>query len=335
MAESSIPQQLDQMITGYWLSQAIYAAAKFAIADHLKDGPRSVGELATVSSTNPDALYRLLRALASVGIFAEGESRRFSLTPLAEPLRSDIPGSKRALALMSGDEQFRAWSEIEHSVRTGKIAFDKVFGKPIFDYLGEHPEKARIFDAAMVGIHGRESSAVLDAYDLSGIGVIADIGGGNGSQITEILTKNTKLQGILFDLPHVIDRAKASIQASGLQDRCRLVSGSFFDAVPAGAGAYLLRHIIHDWDDDKCLTILRNCHRAMSSDSKLLVIESVIPSGNDPFHGKFLDLVMLLIPGGKERTQEEYQALFETAGFELTRIVPTGTEVSIVEGRKR
>src|SRR5437762_1647174 len=205
MAERSTHQQLNQMITGYWISQAIYAAAKFGIADHLQDGTKTVGELAGATSTNPDALYRLLRALASVGIFAEGESHRFSLTPLAEPLRSDIAGSKRALALMSGDEQFRSWAEIDYSIRAGKIAFDKVFGKPIFDYLGEHPDKARIFDAAMVGIHGRESSAILDAYDLTGIGVIADIGGGNGSQIKEILTKYTRLQGILFDLPHVIE----------------------------------------------------------------------------------------------------------------------------------
>jgi hypothetical protein len=249
-------------------------------------------------------LYRLLRALASVGIFAEGESRRFSLTPLAEPLRSDVPGSKRALALMSGDEQFRTWAEIDYTIRTGKIAFEKVFGKPIFDYLGEHSDKARIFDAAMVGIHGRESNAILDAYDLPGMGVIADIGGGNGSQITAVLKKYPQMNGILFDLPHVIERAKEKIQASGLQDRCRLVPGSFFDAVPEGADAYVLRHIIHDWDEDKCLTILRNCHRAMSPNSKLLVIESVIPSGNEPFHGKFLDLVMLLIPGGKERPKK-------------------------------
>ena len=201
-------RQLDQLITGYWISQAIYAAAMFAIADHLKDGPKTIGDLANATSTNPDALYRLCR-LASVGIFAEGASRAFSLTPLAEPLLSDVPGSKRALALMSGDEQFRAWTEIEYSIRTGNIAFDKVYGKPIFEgYLGEHPDKARIFDAAMVGIHGRESSAVLDAYDLSGIGVIADIGGGNGSQITEVLKKHPRMKGILFDLPHVIERAQ-------------------------------------------------------------------------------------------------------------------------------
>src|SRR5207249_3773874 len=169
---------LDHMITGYWISQAIYAAAHFSIADHLKNGPKTVGELAEASSTNPDALYRLLRALASVGIFTEGKSRLFSLTPLAEPLRSDVAGSKRALALMSGDEQFRAWAEIDYSIRTGKIAFDKVFGKPIFDYLGEHPDKARIFVAVLVGIHGRESTAILAAYEFSGLGVVADIGGG-------------------------------------------------------------------------------------------------------------------------------------------------------------
>jgi hypothetical protein len=335
MADISPHQQLDQMITGYWISQAIYAAAKFAIADHLKDGPKTVGELAGATSTNPDALYRLLRALASVGIFTEGESRRFSLTPLAEPLLSGVAGSKRALALMSGDEQFRAWAEIDYSICTGKVAFDKVFGKPIFEYLGDHPDKARIFDAAMVGIHGRESDAILNAYDFSVFGVVADIGGGNGSQMTEILKKNTRTKGILFDLPHVIERAKERIQAASLLDRCQLVSGSFFEAVPEGADAYVMRHIIHDWDEEKCLTILGNCHRAMSSASKLLVIESVIPPGNEPFHGKFLDLHMLLIPGGKERTENEYRSLFERAGFELSRIVPTDTEVSIVEGRKR
>jgi hypothetical protein len=335
MTEASTHQQLDGMITGYWISQAIYAAAKFSIADHLKHGPKSVDELAEATSTNADALYRLLRALASKGIFAEGEPRQFSLTPLAEPLQSDVPGSKRALALMSGDEQFHAWAEIDYSIQTGKIAFEKVYGKPIFDYLGENPDKARIFDAAMVGIHGRESDVILSAYDFSGIGVVADIGGGNGSQITGILQRHTGMKGILFDLPHVIERAKNQIESAGLLDRCELVAGNFFDAVPKDADVYMMRHIIHDWDDEKSLTILRNCHRAMSSDSKLLVVESVIPPGNDPFGGKFLDLVMLLIPGGKERTEDEYRTLLGKAGFELTRVVPTSTEVSIIEAKKR
>ncbi len=232
MTNASLHQQLDGMITGYWISQAIYAAAKFSIADHLKDGPKSVDELAEATSTNADALYRLLRALASKGIFSEGEPRQFSLTPLAEPLQSDVPGSKRALALMSGDEQFHAWAEIEYSIQTGKIAFEKVYGKPIFDYLGDNPDKARIFDAAMVGIHGRESDAILDAYDFSEFGIVADIGGGNGSQITGILQRHTAMKGILFDMPHVIERAKIQIESAGLSDRCELVAGNFFDAVP-------------------------------------------------------------------------------------------------------
>ena len=328
-------QQLDRMITGYWISQSIYAAAKFGIADHLKDGPQEVEELAVATSCDADALYRLLRALASVGIFAELKPRQFSLTPLAEPLRSDVEGSKRALALMSGDEQFRAWAEIDYSIQSGKTAFEKVFGKPIFAYLDENPDKAQIFDAAMVGIHGRESNCVLDAYDFTGINLLADIGGGNGSQIVDILQKHSSMKGILFDLPHVTERAKNHIESARLLDRCEIVGADFFEAVPQGADAYILRHIIHDWDDEKSLTILRNCHQAMPSYGKLLLVESVIPPGNEPFGGKFLDLVMLLIPGGKERTEEEYRTLFDKAGFDLTRIVPTETEISIIEGIKK
>jgi O-methyltransferase domain/Dimerisation domain len=328
-------QQLDQMITGYWVSQAIYAAAKFGIADLLKDGPRSVDALAEASGTNADALYRLLRALASVGIFGETGPRQFAMTPLAEPLRSDVDGSKRALALMSGDEQFRTWCDIDYSVRTGKTAFDEVFGKPIFAYLGEHPDKAHIFDAAMTGIHGRETGDVLDVYDFSGVKVLADIGGGNGSNIVSILRQYPAMNGVLFDLPHVVERAKARVDAAGLADRCRRVGGDFFRSVPQGADAYLMRHIIHDWDDQKSSLILRNCHAAMPADGRLLVVESVIPPGNERFAGKFLDLVMLLIPGGKERTEAEYRVLFDKSGFELTKIVRTKTELSVIEGMKR
>ncbi len=335
MDDASLPNQLDRMITGYWASQAIYAAAKFDIAEHLSGGPVSVDELAAATSTNPDALYRLLRALARLGIFVEEAPRTFSLTPMAALLRSDAPGSKRALALMAGDEQYVAWSEIEYSIRTGKKAFDKVFGKPIFDYLGEHPDKARIFDAAMTGVHGRESDALVAAYDFSAFGVLADIGGGNGTLISTVLKQHPAMQGILFDLPHVVDRARANVEAHGVADRCELVGGSFFEAVAPGANAYMMRHIIHDWDDEKSLTILRNIHRVMPDDGKLLVVESVIPPGNDPFGGKLLDLVMLLIPGGKERTEAEYRELFSTAGFELTRIVPTATEVSVIEAVKK
>mgnify|MGYP002622383574 CR=1 FL=1 len=328
---AAAPQQLDRMIAGSCISQAIYAAARFDVAGLLSAGPKSVAELAEATSTHPDALYRLLRALASAGVFAEISPRRFALTPLAELLRDDVPGSKRDLSLMMGDEQFRAFAEIDQGVRTGKTVFEKIYGMPVFDYLAEHPEKARIFDRAMVGIHGRDPEAILAAYDFSGVGVVADVGGGNGSQITALLQKYPAARGILFDLPHVIERARPSIEAAGLADRCELVGGSFFERVPAGADVYLLRHIIHDWDEAKVLAILRTCRAAMKPDSKLLIVESVIPEGNAPCVGKLLDLVLLLVGGGRERTAGEYRDLLARAGFELRQVVPTETEVSVIE----
>jgi hypothetical protein len=323
------------MITGYWTSQAIYAAAKFGIADLLSDGPKSIEELAAATGTKPKLLYRLLRALASVGIFAEEDNQRFSLTPLAEPLRSDVPGSQRSLALMMGEDQYRAWGNLADTIQTGDNAYEKLVGQPIFDHLAQHPEKARIFDDAMTGIHGRETGAILDAYDFSDIRVLADIGGGNGSQLTAILQKHPDMHGILFDLPHVVARARTKIEAAGVADRCQLIDGNFFESVPGGADAYIMRHIIHDWDDEKSLVILRNCHAVMSPGNKLLLVESVIPPGNEPFMGKFLDLTMMLIPGGQERTEQEFRELYDRAGFELMRIVPTSKEVSVVEGLRR
>lgn len=332
MNEVSPPAQLGQMITGYWVSQAIYAAAKLGVADHLTDGPKSIAELAAATETKSDFLYRLLRALASVGIFAEGNEKRFALTPLAEPLQSHVPDSQRALALMVGEEQFLAWSRLVDTVQTGENAFQAAFGQPIFEYLANHPDKAQVFDSAMTGIHGRETGAMLDVYDFSGIQVLADIGGGNGSKITAILQRYPEMRGILFDMPHVVDRARANIESAGLSERCALVGGDFFESVPETADAYVLRHIIHDWDDKKALEILKSCHAAMKPGQRLLVVESVIPPGNDPHMGKFLDLAMMLLPGGKERTAEEYRELFDAAGFELQRIVPTAADVSVMEG---
>ena len=334
---TNIPPQaeLGRMIMGYWISQAIYAAARFGVADLLSDGAKSVDDLAAATGTKAEFLYRLLRALASVSIFAEEDGRRFSLTPLAEPLRSDAQGSQRALALMMGEDQYRAWGNLADTVRTGDNAYEKVFGKPIFEHLAEQPEKARIFDEAMTGIHGRETGAILDAYDFVGINIIADIGGGNGSKIAAILQKHPDMQGILFDLPHVVERARPRIEAPGLMGRCRLLSGDFFQSVPGGADAYVMRHIIHDWNDSKSVTILKNCHAVMSPGDRLLLVESVIPPGNGPFTGKFLDLTMMLIPGGRERTAGEYRDLYDEAGFDLVRIVPTSTEVSVIEGVRR
>jgi hypothetical protein len=267
-----------------------------------------------------------------VGVFAEDGQRRFALTPLGDTLRSDVPGSQQAGAIMAGEEHYRAWGELLFCVRTGQTGFDKIYGRPIFDYLADNPEAAWIFDKAMVAVHGTETAAMLDAYDFSAFGVLVDVGGGNGSLLTQVLQKNPKLQGVLYDLPHVVQRAHAGLEAAALTGRCQTIGGSFFVAVPPGGDAYLLRHIIHDWDDAKALTILRNIRKVIPPTGRLLVVESVIPPGNDPGFAKLLDLTMLVIPGGMERTEIEYRALYEKAGFRLQRIVPTAAEVSVIEG---
>jgi len=325
--------QLSNMIVGYWQSQAIYAAAKLGIADLLAPGPQTIDALTAASNASPEPLYRLLRALASIGIFAEGPSKTFSLTPLADPLRADAPGSQKAFCLMNGGQQFTSWSEIVYSIQTGKSAYERVNGQPLFEFLATDAEQAQIFDDAMTGIHGRESNLMVDAYDFSGINILVDVGGGNGSSLIGILQHYPEMRGVLFDLPHVVERARPRIEAAGLADRCDLVGGSFFERAPSGADAYMMRHIIHDWDDQRATAILKTCHAAMSEKARLLVVESVIPPGNDPFLGKFLDLVMLVIPGGKERTAEEYRTLLAGAGFDLQRIVPSKHEISLVEAR--
>ncbi len=334
MPPPSPQQQMAQLITGYWVSQAVYVAAKLGLADRLRDGPRSADDLARETSSDPRSLFRLLRALASVGVFAEDSGGRFGMTPLADCLRGDVPGSQRAMAVMAGEEHFRSYGELLYSVRTGRTAFDKVYGEPVFEFLSHHPEQAKLFDRAMVSVHGRETAAMLDAYDFAGVGVLADVGGGNGSVLTAVLQKYPAMRGILFDLPGVAERAKANVQAAGVAGRCRVVGGSFFESVPGGADAYLLRHIIHDWDEGRCTQILRNLQRAMGEGGRLLVVEGVVPPGNGPSFTKLLDLTMLAIPGGQERTREEYEALFRAGGFRLTRVVPTEAEVSVIEGAK-
>ena len=326
-------QQLLQMLTGYWVSQAIITAAKLGLADEIAKKPTTAEELGTAVGANADALHRLLRMLASVGIFAEQADGRFVLTPIAEPLRTGHPDSAHAFVLLLGDEHYQSWGLLDQAVRTGDCAFEMLYGQPVFDYLGKHPEKAKIFDAAMTGVHGRETAAMLDAYDFSGVKVLADVGGGNGTVISEALRRNPHLKGMLFDLPHVVERSRQTIADAGLSDRCMVHGGSFFEAVPQGADAYLMRHIIHDWDDDEALTILKNCRRAMPADGRVLVIEFVIPPGNDPNFGKLLDLNMFVVPGGRERTEAEYRRLYTRSGFELTRIVTTARDVSVIEGR--
>lgn len=326
----SLQHQMMGLISGYWISQSVNAAAELRLADLIQSGMTSSTQLAEATGTHAPSLYRLLRALASVGVFAEGEHDRFRLTPLAETLL-DRPGSQRAVAILMGGEHYASWGELLYSIRTGKPSFDKIYGMPAFDYLSKHPEQAKNFDAAMVGVHGAETQAMLDAYDFSGIGVLMDVGGGNGSLLTATLKRYPHLRGILFDLPHTVERAREQLIQQGMQARCSIKGGSFFEMVPEGGDAYLMRHIIHDWNDEQSITILKNIRRVIKPDGRVLLVEAVIPPGNEPSWSKFLDLNMMVIPGGMERNDAQYRSLFERSGFTLNRIVPTATEVSVIE----
>ncbi len=331
MQSPSPHDQISRMLSGYWISQAIYVAAKLGLPDLVKTGPRTVEDLAKATGTHAPSLYRLLRALASVGVFAEEHDRRFASTPPAECLRSDLPGSQRALAIMMGEEHFACYGRLIDAVKTGETVFEKIYGQGVFEFLSQHPEQGRTFDEAMVGVHGQETAAMLAAYDFSDIGTLADVGGGNGSLLAATLKKFPKLRGMLVDLPNVAARARANFEAAGVLDRCQVVSGNFFQSIPGGADAYLMRHIIHDWDDQKATQILRHVHAALSGRGKLLLVEGVVQPGNNPSFTKLLDLTMLVIPGGKERSEAEFRRLLAQAGFRLARIVPTASEVSVIE----
>ena len=326
--------QVIQMAGGHLVSQGIYTLAELGIADELAGGPRTAEELARATATHAPSLYRLLRTMAAFGFLVEDDQRRFATTPLGEALRSDHPGYARStVRMLAGPPFWAAFGELLHSVKTGNTGFEKVHGRNIFDYLSHHPDEAHVFNESMVGFHGTEPPAVAAAYDFSTIGTLVDVGGGTGNLLTTILQAHPSLRGVLFDMPHVAKEARQAIRAKGLADRCEVKEGSFFDAVPPGGDAYVMSHIIHDWDEEKCVTILENCRRAMTPAARLLLVEMVVPPGNDFHPSKLLDLTMLVGPGGKERTVPEYQALFAKAGFALTRVVPTASPVSVVEGR--
>lgn len=325
------PAIMLQMMTGYWGAQAVYIAAKLGVADLLADGPRPVDELAAATQSHASSLYRLLRALASVGVFSESSPHTFALTPMAELLRTDAPGSMRSLAITYNEEMYQAWGNMLYSIQTGQPAFANHFGMGPFPYFASHPEADRIFNEAMIGYTHQVANAVTATYDFSPFRSVADVGGGYGTLLAAILRDNPSVRGMLFDVPHVIDAAQGFLSTAGVADRCTHHSGDFFVAVPAGGDAYVLSQILHDWEDEQCLTILRHTRQVMPKEGKLLVVELVIPPGNDPFFGKWLDLHMLAIPGGRERTEAEYSALFRDAGFELTNIVPTPAGPSVVE----
>lgn len=330
MTQAQPSHQLLKQMIGGWITQAIHVAADLGIADFLAEEPQTAEELAQQTNTHGGALYRVLRALATVGIFAEDTDRRFSLTPLAECLRSDVPGSLRAFGIMMGAEFYQSWGELLYSVQTGEQGYQKRFGVPFFQYMTERPERHAIYDAAMM-VHGIfETEPMLDAYDFSAFRTVVDVGGGHGRMLAAILNRHPAVEGILFDLPAVADRSRTIISDLGLSERCRIVGGDFFSSVPA-ADAYVLRHIVHDWDDKDAVAILRNCRDAMNPGGRVLVVETVIPPLNEPCFGKWLDLMMLIV-GGRERTEDQYRRLFQQAGLTLRRIVPTTHEVSVIEG---
>lgn len=314
------------------VSRLVYVAALLKLADHLAKGPRTSEDLAKITGTDPRSLYRVMRTLASLGLFVEEAEHRFSLTALGEALREGAPGSARATILtLAGPLFARPFDDLLYSVETGNPAFDKHYGMRPFDWLTQHPEEASLFNETMVGFHGMEPPAVASAYDFSAIETLADVGGSTGNGITTILGKYPGLRGILFDLPHVVRDAPALIQERGLTDRIRIEEGSFFDTVPTGADAYFLSHVIHDWPEEQCLMILGNCRRAMKPEGRLLIVEMVLPTGGVPHPGKMLDMIMLSVAGGQERTEEEYGNLLGKAGFRLARVVPTASPVSVVE----
>lgn len=324
--------QIIQMAIAIWASRAIYAAAKLGIPDLLADGPLGAAELAAKCGAHPRSLHRLLRTLASRGVFTEVDPARFALTPLGAALKTGAPGAARAAVLtLAGDWQWAAWGEFMHSVNTGESGMRKAWENPLFAYLANHPEDGALFNEAMVAMHAGEAAAIVTAYDFSGMKKLADLGGGTGALICTILRANVKLNGILLDLPQTAGEAAENLATAGVANRCTFVAGDLFKDVPAGCDGYILSHVLHDWNDDESLAILRCCRRAMGPQARLLIVETVLPQGDTPHHGKMLDMLMLTVTGGIERTAEEYERLLATASLKLTRIVPTTTYQSIVE----
>jgi hypothetical protein len=328
------PAVMFTFIMGRWVSRLIYVAAKLELADRLKHGPLTVEELAKAAEVQAPALYRALRALASVGIFAETKDKRFKLTPLAVTLQKAVPGSMHAAALMLGEKYWEdAWAQLLHGIKTGEMPFLKAHGIPPFEYLEKHPEDLKIFGETMTSVSSTENPAIAAAYKFSGIRTLVDVGGGNGSLLATILKANPKLKGVLFDQPSVIARARQDryVTANGGAERCTRESGDFYEAVPKGGDAYIMKRTLHDWDDERCSKILANCRAAMSEKGMVLVVDAVIAPGNEPDRGKLLDMQMLVI-GGHERTKHDFATVFKDAGLKLTRVVPTKCPLSIVVG---
>jgi hypothetical protein len=330
--EANQSAQILQMIGGGVVAQAVCAAAELGVADLLEGGPQTTAQLAKAAQADEDKLYRLLRYLATVGIFQIDDEGAWSLTPMADVLRSDVPGSMRAGARMM-NVMSAVYPHLVENIRTGKCAYNLEFGKPVFEDLPGKPELAAIFDAAMTSFHGGETEAVLDAYNHEDISVLADLGCGSGLMMAETLQRYPQMCGILFDLPHVLERTAANMKAAGVEARCTLEGGSFFETAPEGADAYVLRHILHDWTDERCVAILSNIRRVIPPDGRLLLVESVVLDGNEPSPAKFYDMLMMMLPDGRERTEHQFRQLLGKADFAIHSMTPTASPVSIIDAR--
>jgi hypothetical protein len=323
---------LTQLAFGAMLTQALYVAAKLEVADLIAEKPQTISELAAATKTHERSLYRLMRSLASVGVFEEVEPKVFAHTPYSQPLRKNTPNSIRNGAIFMGEEwHWRVWSDMLYSVQTGKPAWGRVHGAEVFDYLANNPRQAEIFNDAMTDMSAAIAPVIVEAYDFSGIKRLTDIAGGHGYLLAQVLKANPHMSGILFDMSLVIAGAGSLLEQEGVADRVEKVSGDFFSSVPEGADAYMMKHIIHDWDDERAIRILQNIQQAMAEDGRVLIIETVVPEGNEPHYSKVLDLEMLTSPGGVERTAAEYRELLAAAGLRLTRIIQTKSPFSIVE----
>lgn len=328
---AQVSKAMMEMFFGNFVTQALYVAAKLGIADLLKDGPKTADTLANTVHANPDFLYRVLRTLSSLRVFEESDNKTFSLTPFARTLCSDTPGTLKWMAIMMGEEHYKAWGELKNCVMSGKQAFESVYGMNVFEYFSKNPEASEIFNNAMTGFASQMYKSVVPAYDFSSFKTLVDIGGGHGKLLSGILKNTPGLKGIVFDLPHVVEGATEVLKQEGVADRCAIENGDFFKAVPS-ADAYIMSHIIHDWDDAHSTTLLKCIHEAIEPNGKVLLVEDVVTGPNTGPSGKLMDLnMMVMTVGGRERTEAEYRALFAGAGFELTRIIPTQGTVSIIE----
>ena len=324
--------QILQFITNFWSSRAVYVIAKLGIPDLLKSGPKTAEELASATKMHAPSLYRVLRALASIGVVSSTGDGRFALSPVSELLVTDAPGSLRWFTISElGQEHYPAWGNLMHSVKTGEIAFDNFFGVDIWQFFQENPDDGAVFQNSMSGVTAATNEQIRSLYDFSPFSTVVDVGGGHGGLITSVLQTNPKVKGILFDAPQVIQGARPKIEAAGLADRCETVSGDFFKSVPPGGDLYMMKWIIHDWNDEQAITILRNCRNQMQRTGKLIIVDCVVPESDEPDFSKLFDLNMMVMTGGKERTEKEFAQILNAAGFKLLRVIPTEVPTSIVE----